>query len=252
MARSGFSRVAPQPIAASLLSRNPSPSPETDSETESEGLRRRFVSFRSRGDEAWRRFGRRRRAIAHRPKRRTRAPRRHRDRREPRGPSRARCEPHSFVAATRPVSLRWVERDAARPPPSLSSKVSIVPSNLANHGRNLTKRFDDERTDPKHDGSPLVPRSGPPPRYARKSRASNPPASSDSETDSETETTSETAYSGTVIPFARRSSRSSSSHWVNVRATSGSNCDPEQRSISVTATSCGSAPRYARSLVIAS
>ncbi len=59
-------------------------------------------------------------------------------------------------------------------------------------------------------------------------------------------------YSGIWLPLAASLSRYWSSPSVNSFETSGSNCVPEQRSISVTATSCGSARRYARSLVIAS
>ena len=50
-------------------------------------------------------------------------------------------------------------------------------------------------------------------------------------------------HSGGSCPLARSSSRSISMRSVKVPAMSGSNCVPEQRSISLTVTSCGSARR---------
>jgi hypothetical protein len=60
------------------------------------------------------------------------------------------------------------------------------------------------------------------------------------------------AHSGILLPFAVSDSRYSSRPSQKLCETSGSNCVVEQRSISATATSWGSARRYARSLVIAS
>src|SRR6478609_6629898 len=59
-------------------------------------------------------------------------------------------------------------------------------------------------------------------------------------------------HSGILAPESTSSLRSPSICSVKMLATSGSNCEPEQRKISLTVTSCGSARRYARSLVMAS
>src|SRR6187431_498282 len=59
-------------------------------------------------------------------------------------------------------------------------------------------------------------------------------------------------HSGILAPESTSSLRRPSICSVKMLATSGSNCEPEQRKISLTVTSCGSARRYARSLVMAS
>src|SRR5208283_3213947 len=66
--------------------------------------------------------------------------------------SRSECtpKPHSFVPTLAPTGLRSVQRDAARRPPSLPSKIDIVLGNVLNHGPGKLECLDDERIDDEH------------------------------------------------------------------------------------------------------